>query len=191
LSKQAEPVDWFLVQRAASVLRAGGVVAHATEGVWGLACIPESASAVARILALKNRDPDKGLIVIGDDEDRFEGELAGLGEGARDEVLDSWPGPVTWLVPNCRFPRWVTGRHETVAVRVPGHAQSRRLCAAVGGPLISTSANPSRRAPARSALAVRQLFRSGIDYLLPGETCGRVVPSVIRDAVSRAVIRRA
>jgi L-threonylcarbamoyladenylate synthase len=190
LSKQAEPVDWFLVQRAASVLRAGGVVAHATEGVWGLACIPESASAVARILALKSRDPDKGLIVIGDDEDRFEVELAGL-KAVRDEVLDSWPGPVTWLVPNCRFPRWVTGRHETVAVRVPGHAQSRRLCAAVGGPLISTSANPSGRAPARSALAVRQLFRSGIDYLLPGETSGRVVPSVIRDAMSGAVIRRA
>ena len=171
------------------MLRAGGVVAHATEGVWGLACLPDCAAAVGRILELKGRDPEKGLIVIGDDDDRFEEELAALGEGLREEVRRSWPGPVTWILPNRHFPRWVTGDHDTVAARVPGHAQSRRLCAAVGGPLISTSANLSRRAPARSAMAVRRLFGSGIDYLLPGRTCGRIVPSTIRDAKTGNVIR--
>lgn len=185
----SSPADWFLVERAAAIVRDGGVIAHATEGVWGLACLPGSASAVARVLAMKGRDPDKGLIVIGADEASFAPELDQLTRETREAVCRSWPGPVTWLLPNRRFPGWVTGRHDTVAVRVPGHSQSRRLCTAVGSPLISTSANPAGRPPARSALAVRRLFPGRLDYVLPGETGDRAAPSVIRDARSGALIR--
>ena len=56
-------------------LRQGGVVAHATEGVWGLACDPFDCQAVARILAIKGRSPDKGLILIGGSADCFAPEL--------------------------------------------------------------------------------------------------------------------
>ena len=134
--------------QAADLIRAGRIVLHATEGVWGLACDPFQEQAVTRILALKGRPVDKGLIVIGGSVAQFEPELAGLPAAQRKSVVDTWPGPVTWLLPNQRFPRWITGVHDTVAVRVSGHPQARALCDAAGTALVSTSANPAGSPPA-------------------------------------------
>ena len=176
---------WHL-RLAADTLRRGGLVLHATEGVWGFACDPFDAGAVERLLTLKGRDPRRGLIVIGADSADFAPELDALEPGERDEVEASWPGPVTWVLPNRRFPRWITGGRPTVAVRVPGHPQARALCRAFGAPLVSTSANMSGHAPARRRLQAIALHASlvgqdGVDcYLLPGETQGRRGPSEIR-----------
>jgi len=179
----------FHVQMAASILRWGGVVAHATEGVWGLACDPFDLGAVARVLDLKGRSVSKGLIVIGADADDFADELAKLNEVDEARVRKSWPGANTWLVPNERFPHWITGGRETVAVRVPAHRQARRLCATFGGPLVSTSANPSGRPASRSELTVRRYFSGGVDFVLHGSTGGNASPSEIRDAASGARFR--
>jgi L-threonylcarbamoyladenylate synthase len=178
------PNESFHLQMAAWALRSGGVVAHATEGVWGLACDPFDLEAVAKVLALKGRAVSKGLIVIGADADDFADELAELNEVDEARVRRSWPGAHTWLVPNARFPYWISGGRETVAVRVPAHRQARRLCATFGGPLVSTSANPSRRPAARSELQVRRYFSGNVDRVLHGSTGGNAAPSEIRDAVS-------
>ena len=50
---------------AAQIIRAGGVVAHATEGVWGLACRPDCDSAIEKILKIKGRDDRKGFLLLG------------------------------------------------------------------------------------------------------------------------------
>ena len=176
--------DQFHVLRAARHLRAGGLVAHATEGVWGLACDPFDGRAVARLLEVKGRDPGKGLIVIGADPSHFEPELAGLSEVHRRAVEASWPGAVSWLVPNARFPWWISGAGSPgpgrVAIRVPGHAQSRAICAAFGGPLVSTSANPSGRPSTANELHVRRWFHATVDYVVPGRTSARNRPSELR-----------
>lgn len=171
-------------------LRQGGLVLHATEGVWGLACDPWSPNAVARLLAFKGRAVAKGLIVIGAQPGCFAPELELVAAEARDAVLACWPGAVTWILPNRRFPRWVTGGRGTVAVRVPGHPQARALCRAFGGPLVSSSANRAGRPPARRRLQARALVRDSARagfgpndpglFLLPGETSGRRGPSEIR-----------
>lgn len=175
---------WWQLELAVAALRAGGLVLHATEGVWGLACDPLHSGAVARLLAVKSRSPDKGLILIAAEAEVFAPELDSLAVPEREMVLDSWPGRVTWLLPSSRFPHWITGGRDTVAVRVPGHAQARALCAAFGGPLVSTSANASGQ-PAILGRFKAQAFASqhpGIDYVLPGETsAGSSGPSEIRD----------
>lgn len=174
---------------------------HATEGVWGLACDPWNPESVQRLLAWKGRPMDKGLIVIGAGPDTFRAELDELGAGSREQVLSSWPGAVTWLLPGGRFPAWITGGRPTVAARVPAHPQARALCEAFGGALVSTSANRSGRPPARRSLQAqafrRDLQRRGLlirrdpgFYLLPGQTLGYRGPSEIR-AVDGASIRRA
>lgn len=175
------------IQHAVRVLRQGGIVVHATEGVWGLACDPFDAVAVAHILALKKRHMEKGLILIGACAGTFEPELTGLSGEDRARVAGSWPGPVTWLLPNRRFPHWITGGRSTVAVRVPGHLQARELARRYGGALVSTSANVSGAPAAVSALAARRLFRAlrkmapdTPAYLLPGETLNTGRPSRIR-----------
>ena len=190
--RQNWQADHFHVRSAARHLRAGGLVAHATEGVWGLACDPFDSRAVARLLAVKNRDPGKGLILIGAAASFFEPELATLPAEQRAWVESSWPGAVSWLVPNSRFPWWISGggphRENRVAIRVPGHTQARSICAAFGGPLVSTSANPSGRPSTADVLRVRRWFQSTVDYVVPGRTSARNRPSELR-ALDGAVLR--
>lgn len=182
-------IEDFHLRRAVRLLRRGELVAHATEGVWGLACDPFDRSAVARILALKGRRLDKGLILIGADADCFGPELESLAAAERRKVEATWPGAVSWVLPSSRFPIWITGpSSQGVAVRVPGHPQARALCAGFGGPLVSTSANPSGRPGTANALLVRRWFQNRIGYLVPGQTQGRRGPSQLR-TLSGEVLR--
>ncbi len=174
-------MDDFHVRRAVRHLRQGGVVAHATEGVWGLACDPFDRNAVGRILALKRRRPDKGLILIGADADCFAPELERLAAAERQAVESTWPGAVSWVLPTQRFPAWIAGAHAgCVAVRVPGHAQARAICAGLGGPLVSTSANPTGHPPTAKALRCRRWFQDAVDFVVPGYTLSRQGPSELR-----------
>jgi len=183
------PSRWHL-QRAVRTLRAGGVVAYPTEAVYGLGCDPWNPRAVARLLALKGRPSARGLILIAAGFDQIAPLLQPLPATARRRVLASWPGPVTWIWPARSWvPRWLRGEHAGVAVRVTAHPAAAALCAAWGGPLVSTSANPSGARPARSALAVRLRLGPGVDCLLPGNLGQRSRPTAIRDAVSGATLR--
>ncbi len=180
--------DWFSVHRAAFWIGAGGIVAHATEGVWGLACNPFNPNAVDRLLEIKNRREDQGLILIGADAKMFASQLALLSEETRLLIETSWPGAHTWIVPDYSYPGAVSGGRDSIAVRVPGHEQARNLCARVGHPIVSTSANISGRIPAHTALRARMIFGDRVDYYLSGELSRRGA-SRISDARSLKVVR--
>jgi L-threonylcarbamoyladenylate synthase len=86
------------------------------------------------------------------------------------------------------LPQWITGVHETVALRVSDHPLVRDLCSLVG-PLVSTSANPQGRPAARTRIRVEQYFRGQLDLVLGGNLGGRKNPSVIRDLATGQVMR--
>ncbi len=166
-----------------------GVIAYPTEGVWGLGCLPASAQAVARILRLKRRGWEQGLLLVAADSSQFDDYLVGLDDNMRSELEDHWPGAVTYLVPdNGVAPRWVIGNNPTVGLRVSAHPIVRALCESVG-PLVSTSANVTGHAAALTSLHVRQYFGRGIDHLVPGQLGNSSGPSVIRHLVTGAQIR--
>ena len=157
------------LEQAADVLRKEGVIAHATEGVWGLACDPRSDKAVKKILDIKEREKKKGLILIGGILEYFEKELFEVRSDKSREVADSWPGHNTWILPNaCDYSDWVTGGRDSVACRVPDHKQARELSLKFGAPLVSTSANLSGQAELTSEQAVRETFEGVLDFILPG-----------------------
>ena len=171
-------------------LRAGGVIAYPTEAVFGLGCDPFNPEAVGEILKLKNRSTRKGLILIAADFGQIEGLLAPLPPDIEAKMLASWPGPTTWIVPaSPNTPDHLFTRNRTIAVRVTAHGLSRSLCSAFGRPIVSTSANPSGRQPARSALKTRRYFPHRSIMYLPGATGGRTQPSAIFDALSGARLR--
>ena len=175
---------------AARVVRAGGLIAYPTEAVYGLGCDPRNERAVKRLLALKRRSVHKGLILIAADFAQLEPFLQPLPPSDRARLAATWPGPQTWLVPaKSGVPRWLTGQHDTLAVRVTGHPLAAALCRSCGHPLVSTSANVSARPPARSALAVRRQFGWRLDYVLPGPTGSRAKPTAIQDLRTGQVVR--
>ncbi|MBB2494311.1 L-threonylcarbamoyladenylate synthase [Aquipseudomonas ullengensis] len=177
------------IQRVARVVRQGGVIAYPTEAVWGLGCDPWSEAAVQRLLALKDRPQHKGLILVADDISQFDFLLDDLPERWIDRLASTWPGPNTWLVPHQgRLPEWITGMHDSVALRVSDHPRVRDLCALVG-PLVSTSANPAGRPAARTRLRIEQYFPRQLDAVLGGRLGGRKNPSLIRDLRTGDVIR--
>ncbi len=170
------------LRAAARVVKSGGLIAYPTEAVYGLGCDPRNEEAVRRLLTLKRRPVRKGLILIAASFEQLEPFLHPLAPSDRTRLAATWPGPYTWLIPTRPdTPRWLRGRHETLAVRVTAHPLAAALCQACEHPLVSTSANLSGRPPARTALAVRRQLGTAIDYLLPGPTGGAAQPTEIRD----------
>jgi L-threonylcarbamoyladenylate synthase len=175
---------------ACHALAAGGVIAYPTEGVWGLGCEPLNAHACRRVLALKRRAAAKGFILIASEFAQVEPFLAPVAAAKLAPVKASWPGAVTWLLPAATWvPRHLTGGRDTLAVRVTAHPVARVLCERYGGPVVSTSANASGRAPARSLLQVQRQFGAKVDYVLAGALGGLKGPTPIRDLATGKALR--
>lgn len=178
------------LRRAARLLRAGGVIAYPTEGVFGLGCLPDDPEAVLRLLDIKQRDPSRGLILIAANAAQLDGWIR-LPDG--DHSLTSTADrPVTWIVPAADgVPEWVRGAHDGMAVRITAHPVAAALCEAADSPLVSTSANTAGRPPARNAWVVRRQFRQRVDFIVPGRCGPARGPSELRDLESGAVLRAA
>lgn len=177
------------VKCATLTIRKGGVIAYPTEAVYGLGCSPWNGNAVVRILALKRRRMAKGLIVVAANLEQLEPLVDFSSMASLEDVLASWPGPVTWVLPaRGGVPVWLTGKHAGIAVRVSAHPLVRSLCDAAG-PLVSTSANPEGHPPATSAFRVRAYFGNRIDYIVPGKTGLYKKPTEIRHAGLGAILR--
>ena len=178
------------LHRAAQGVCAGGVIAYPTEAVYGLGCDPWSQSAVERVLALKCRSVEKGLIVIGASLDQLDA-LTKLSIMELTRVLNnSGERPTSWIVPaSAKAPPWITGGRSTVVLRLVGYSLIRSLCEIVNGPLVSTSANRAGAPPATNADEVRAVFPEGIDVLIDAPTGGERAPSLIRDWQSGEIAR--
>jgi len=169
----------------------GKVLAYPTEAVWGLGCDPENEAATLRLLAIKRRPAEKGLILVASSVLQVEHLLDGLSRKQRQQIIGSWPGPATWLIPDPEnhVPSWIKGTHTGVAVRVTAHPLVASLCESFGGAIVSTSANRSNRPPARTALHVVKQLGHDIDGILHGKLGGQNRPSTIIDAMTGKVLR--
>lgn len=187
----SEPLTNGQLARARTILQQGGVIAYPTEAVWGLGCDPWNQSAVERILVLKKRPIEKGMILVASSIQQVRFLLDLLPDNLQREAESHWPGPVTCLLPdiNQQIPEWVRGDHSTIAVRVSDHPVVRALCTAAGTPLVSTSCNPAGQEPARNATQVHHYFDDQLDWIVPGELGGNSKPSRIIDIVTGHQLR--
>lgn len=176
------------------LLKQGGVLAYPTEAVFGLGCDPDCEKAVRLILTLKQRPIEKGLILIAS---HYAQCLPYIDESAispqqRQRALTSWAEgeTVSWIFPkNPNTPFFLTGRFDSIAVRVTTHPLIRQLCDHFGKPLVSTSANLSGQLPCKTADEVEAQF--GLELaILQGEVGGRLNPSEIRDIKTGKVLRQ-
>ena len=180
------------IDEAATVLGRGGLLAYPTEAVWGLGCDPGNEAAVLRLLQLKQRRLDKGLILVAASLDPLRPwlDLSALPAPRLAAVLATWPGPNTWVIPAAASaPAWITGGRGGIAVRVSGHPVVVALCQAFGGPLVSTSANFAGKPPAYSRPELDPQLLAAIDAVVAGDTGGLAPPTPIRVAMDGRVLR--
>ena len=179
----------YLAQAARAVV-AGGVVGYPTEAVWGLGCDPLNEQAVQRVIALKRRIPEKGMIVISHSWHALAPALEGIEIAQLIAEAAKASRPTTWLVPNNGYySDWVTGGRATLAVRVTQHPVAGLLCARAGRPIVSTSANPASLPPARNRCKLLCYFAGELDAIAPGQVGRAARPSEIRDFSSGAIVR--
>lgn len=176
---------------ASHVLRQGGVIAHPTEAVWGLACHPFSEASVDTLLALKGRPAEKGLILVSAEVEHFSALLEPLSSTMKARFYAAQQRPTTWIIPDDEniMPAWIKGEHKGVAVRVSRHPDVAVLSRFFKGPVISSSANPSGKKPAMTVREVRQYFQARVDYVLSGSLGNALRPSQIIDLKTGAVLR--
>jgi L-threonylcarbamoyladenylate synthase len=195
------------IERAASILRRGGLVAFPTETVYGLAANALSAEAVAKIFAAKQRPHWDPLIVHLCDLDML-AELTSLpilplrerpSEGHRhaDHSLRAtralihrfWPGPLTLLLPRSeRIPDAVTAGRPLVGLRMPSHSVARRLIERAGVPLAAPSANRFGHTSPTTAAHVLADLDGRIDAVLDGGPTDVGLESTVAEVVPDGVI---
>ena len=176
------------VRRAAEVLRGGGIVAYPTETFYGLGALASSRAALARLAAAKLRPVGKPLPLLAAGREMLAGLVARLDPAAVALADRFWPGPLTLVLPAAEgLPPEIAG-DGTVGVRVPGSAGARELSRLAGGPITSTSANPSGGpAPVRPADLDPGLLRRIDAVLDAGETPGGLPSTVV--AVEEGAVR--
>ena len=156
------------IEKAAAILRDGGVLVFPTDTVYGIGCDPYDDSAVARVFSIKGRDEMKALPVLVRDLDTAQ-KLVELGPKATLLASRYWPGGLTIVAPlkDRRISKRATANSDSLAVRMPsGECISALLhrCSIVVG----TSANLSNKSSASSASDVMESGMRGFDALLDG-----------------------
>lgn len=173
----------------------GGIIAYPTEAVFGLGCDPDNKKAVEKILKLKQRPVEKGLILLAAEYSQLlpyiDDDL--IPQHQKLSVLSRWPNGITQVLPkNKNTPNWLTGRFNTIAVRLTDQKDVVKLCKQTNKPIVSTSANFSGDEPARTWQELEQDIQlaSKIDFIIKGETLGFTQPSSIIDALTGETFRQ-
>lgn len=171
-------------------MKHGGLIAYPTEGVWGLGCDPADQVAVARLLALKSRPVEKGLILVGSEMPHFAAYTENLGHLELQQIESSLGQAITWLVDHGgSAPEWISGGQATLAIRLTDHPVVVELCRKFGGAIVSTSANPAGEEPAVNEEQVQNYFGKLIDVIVPGATGGQNGATEIRELETGRIVR--
>ena len=176
------------IKKIHQILVNGGVIAYPTESVFGLGCDPSNEQAIAKILKIKKRTLEMGLVLL----------------APSIEIIDDWTNmnnkqlkvfsspslrPTTYIVPASNsVPKWLTVKN-TLAVRVSNDPFIKNICGMMGLPIVSTSANLHGEQPCRSADEVEKIMGSQLDYIVFKPTGSFNNPSTIVDLSSGKTIR--
>lgn len=173
-------------------LNEGKIIAYPTEAVFGLGCDPDNEKVVRQLLLLKQRSWKKGLILIAGNYEQLipyidDNKLTNL---QKEMMLSTGAKSITWVVPARKdTPKWLTGKFDSLAVRITNFELIKKLCFLYGKPLISTSANLNGLSPCRTKEEVIAQFNGHVS-VLEGSVGGRKNPSEIRDIITGHLYRK-
>lgn len=177
---------------AVEIFQQGGILAYPTEAVFGLGCNPDDQQAVRRLLKIKNRSVEKGLILLAANYSQLLPYVddTKIPQDKRFSVLSRWPDGITQVLSaNKNVAKYLTGKFDSIAVRVTSQPDVVKLCNATGKPIVSTSCNTTGREPARTYQEIEIELQAQIDFIIKGKTLGFTQPSTIIDGLTGETFR--
>ena len=179
----------FRIGQAVICLKQGGVIAHPTDTIYGLACLPKYHQAAQKILALKNREIDKGLLLLSSDICYIKSYIS-LKHRHYLEKITKTNTPTTYLLPtNNTALSYMRGCFNTVAVRITPHPLIKTLCSSTKSALLSSSANIHGFRCAKSIVKLHVYFAGQLDYILAPAYQNQAHPSSIKNILTGEIIR--
>ena len=175
-------IDQQKIDRAAEVIRSGGLVAFPTETVYGLGANALDPNAVEKIFDAKNRPAYNPLIVHVASTEEAKSLVESWPQAAELLAAKFWPGPLTLVLPKkSHVPPEVSAGLATVAIRVPRHPIAHALIAAAGVPIAAPSANRSNELSPTRAEHVRKSLGDAVDVLVDGGKTAEGIESTVVD----------
>ncbi|MDO9238484.1 MAG: L-threonylcarbamoyladenylate synthase [Methylicorpusculum sp.] len=170
------------IERAAELLKQGGLVAFPTETVYGLGADAGNAGAVQRIFSAKGRPADHPLIVHLAYSHQLNDWAIDIPDAAFKLAQEFWPGPLAIILKKqAHVPQVVTGGQQTIGLRVPNHPVALYLLRLFGGGIAAPSANRFCRISPTCADHVEEELGDEVDMILDGGNCQVGVESTIID----------
>lgn len=173
------------LQQAAHVLKSGGIVALATETVYGLAVLANDPQAIMRLYQLKKRAVEKTFPIVIANAGQLNHYVTEVNAAAQQLINHWWPGPLTLILPAKREIADALGNHDgSVAVRCSSSMLLQSLLSMTQQALCLTSANESGEPAMLTAEQVRQQFADQV-CVLEDDQCVQGVASTIIDVRER------
>lgn len=156
-----------IIQRAADVLRSGGVIVFPTRGLYGLGADARNAAGVARIFTLKGRPAKNPLLVIVGRRDMLDPLVNAIPPAAAFLMDRFWPGGVTFVLEaRPGLARGICSTQGRIGVRLAGHPVAAALSVAIDGPITGTSANLSGTGGCADIDAIQKNVLEAVDLVL-------------------------
>jgi L-threonylcarbamoyladenylate synthase len=168
-------------RRAKTVVEDGGLVAFPTDTVYGIACDPYNEDAINRLYAAKSRDRLKALPLLLSDASMVGRVARTIPECAKQLGVRFWPGALTLVLPRVPDLPTALGGGDTIAVRVPNHAELQAFLGSCRGALATSSANLSGRPDALAAQQAADYLGEHVGIIIDGGTTPGGIPSTVID----------
>jgi L-threonylcarbamoyladenylate synthase len=193
--------DPLAIEKAASIISKGGLIAYPTDTVYGLSSNPFQQVSIEKIFIAKGRDFNKAIAILIASLSQLPLVTSGLTPTAKRLANRFWPGALTLMVPILSGLPDNLSPLSTIGIRMPNHPFALSLLNRLG-PLATTSANISGHPDARTAQEVKSQLEGQIDLILDGGECTGGIPSTVVDctrqkpailregAISRALIEK-
>lgn len=175
------------IERAARIIKKGGLVIYPTETVYGLAADAKSDEAVARVFEAKSR-PLENPISVAVSSLEMASEVGEISSRAGKLFHEFTPGPLSIILKaRSNLSGLLSAGTGKIGIRFPDHLVAQKLIDEFGGPITSTSANISgRSAPLTAQNALDQL-RDHVDFVIDSGSVRICRPSTVVDATGEAL----
>ena len=171
------------IEKAADTLKNGGVVAFPTDTVYGIGVDPFQPEAIEKLYTIKGRPRDKPIpILVGSYQD-VENVAQNLPKIFFQLIKQFWPGALTLIVEAKGLPTQITAGGKTVGLRMPNHPIALKMLRCFAGPIATTSANKSNKAPTTSKLQIEQELGSLVDLIIDGGETNTGTSSTVIDLI--------